>query len=210
MDVGGDLAIGQSSSLTLPFADSLVRVGGDFDCAINSNSRYDMKLAALQFEGAGSEQTLEVMSKDIGADIAGLDRTLAGHYPIHTLHIGAAASLVRLVDSHDNDGLGQSACEAIYVDTLQIDAGSRLINTSCKIYYNTLINNGTIDVPANVIKLGSACPADFNGDGFLDFTDFDDFVVAFEAGEASSDFNADGFLDFTDFDDFVAAFESGC
>ncbi|MDX2118809.1 MAG: esterase-like activity of phytase family protein [Planctomycetota bacterium] len=54
------------------------------------------------------------------------------------------------------------------------------------------------------------CAADFNGDGFLDFTDFDDFVTAFESGAASSDFNSDGFLDFTDFDAFVAAFEGGC
>ena len=56
----------------------------------------------------------------------------------------------------------------------------------------------------------TGCPADFNGDGFLDFTDFDDFVGAFEAGAATADFNGDGFLDFTDFDDFVGAFESGC
>jgi len=54
------------------------------------------------------------------------------------------------------------------------------------------------------------CPADFNADGFLDFTDFDDFVNAFESGNASSDFNGDGFLDFTDFDDFVGAFQIGC
>ncbi|MDX2117256.1 MAG: GC-type dockerin domain-anchored protein [Planctomycetota bacterium] len=54
------------------------------------------------------------------------------------------------------------------------------------------------------------CKADFNNDGFLDFTDFDDFVGAFEAGNASSDFNGDGFLDFTDFDAFVSAFEAGC
>ncbi|MDX2118504.1 MAG: LamG-like jellyroll fold domain-containing protein [Planctomycetota bacterium] len=54
------------------------------------------------------------------------------------------------------------------------------------------------------------CSADFNCDGFLDFTDFDDFVSAFEAGEARSDFNNDGFLDFTDFDDFVVSFEGGC
>jgi|GEM_PF-2532637 len=63
-----------------------------------------------------------------------------------------------------------------------------------------------------VIKTVSSnpCPADFNGDGFLDFTDFDDFVGAFEAGAATADFNGDGFLDFTDFDSFVAAFEAGC
>jgi hypothetical protein len=59
-------------------------------------------------------------------------------------------------------------------------------------------------------EAGPTCPADFNGDGFLDFTDFDDFVGAFEAGASSSDFNGDGFLDFTDFDEFVAAFEAGC
>ncbi|MDX2119170.1 MAG: EF-hand domain-containing protein [Planctomycetota bacterium] len=56
----------------------------------------------------------------------------------------------------------------------------------------------------------AACPADFNGDGFIDFTDFDVFVFAFESGDPSSDFNQDGFLDFTDFDEFVAAFELGC
>lgn len=58
------------------------------------------------------------------------------------------------------------------------------------------------------------CAADFNGDGFLDFFDFDDFVVCFEGGACppgrSGDFNGDGFADFFDYDDFVAAFEAGC
>jgi len=67
-----------------------------------------------------------------------------------------------------------------------------------------------VEVEAEINGFASACPADFNGDGFLDFTDFDDFVVAFEAGAASADFNADGFLDFTDFDAFVEGFEGGC
>lgn len=56
----------------------------------------------------------------------------------------------------------------------------------------------------------TSCAADFNADGFIDFTDFDDFVSAFEQGQSISDFNGDGFLDFTDFDAFVAAFEAGC
>jgi|GEM_PF-2937821 len=54
------------------------------------------------------------------------------------------------------------------------------------------------------------CIADFNGDGFVEFTDFDAFVTAFEAGNPSSDVNGDGFLDFDDFDYFVAFFEEGC
>jgi len=61
-----------------------------------------------------------------------------------------------------------------------------------------------------VIATDAGCKADFNGDGFLDFTDFDDFVAAFEAGASNGDFNGDGFLDFTDFDAFVEAFETGC
>lgn len=69
------------------------------------------------------------------------------------------------------------------------------------------IENAGTWVQAN---LAAPCRADFNADGFLDFTDFDDFVGAFEAGSESADFNGDGFLDFTDFDELVGAFESGC
>ncbi len=65
--------------------------------------------------------------------------------------------------------------------------------------------------PYLVLRGGVCTPrADFNGDGFLDFMDFDDFVAAFEGGDASADFNDDHFLDFSDFDEFVAAFEASC
>lgn len=58
------------------------------------------------------------------------------------------------------------------------------------------------------------CLADFNEDGFVDFIDYDDFVMCFEgvacpAGK-TADVNGDGFVDFFDYDDFVAAFKSGC
>lgn len=67
----------------------------------------------------------------------------------------------------------------------------------------------------NAAASGSpACPADFNGDGFSDFFDFDAFVVCFE-GEgcpacATADMDGDGFVDFFDFDAFVAIFDQGC
>ncbi len=55
------------------------------------------------------------------------------------------------------------------------------------------------------------CPPDFNRDEFLDFFDYDDFVLAFETGGGlEADFNRDGFVDFFDYDDFVLAFETGC
>jgi hypothetical protein len=58
-----------------------------------------------------------------------------------------------------------------------------------------------------------SCPADFNGDGFLDFFDYNDYVACFEGSGApgcDADFNGDGFIDFFDYNDFVAAFEAGC
>jgi hypothetical protein len=75
--------------------------------------------------------------------------------------------------------------------------------------YTCVVSRSCIDAVSPVATL-SMCAADFNCDGFLDFTDFDEFVMAFESGAVNGDFNGDGFLDFTDFDAFVGAFEAGC
>gem|GEM_PF-6985146 len=55
-----------------------------------------------------------------------------------------------------------------------------------------------------------ACFADFNNDGFVDYTDFDAFITQFELGNSIADVDGDGFLTFNDFDLFVFAFELGC
>ena len=57
---------------------------------------------------------------------------------------------------------------------------------------------------------GNDCPADFNGDGFIDFFDLNLFFEAFDAGAVTADFNADGFIDFFDLDLYIEAFEAGC
>ena len=61
----------------------------------------------------------------------------------------------------------------------------------------------------------NTCTGDFNGDGFVDGFDYDDFVSCFEAPancppDVSADVNGDGFVDGFDYDEFVAAFELGC
>ncbi len=218
LDIGGSLALGVEASLTLPFLDAVAHVGGNFDCAITSNARYDMASAALQLEGSGTEQTLEVMSKDIGASLAGLDRSLAGHYPFGALEIGPSPSTVRLVDTRDNDGLGQGSCEAIYVGTLRIHAGSRLINTGCaKIYYTTLINAGVVDVPGNLVAIGAPCPADLNFDGQVDDADFVIFVRAYNTlvcddpqmpAGCPADLDGNNLVDDADFSLFVVAYDA--
>ncbi len=57
---------------------------------------------------------------------------------------------------------------------------------------------------------GGPGSVDVNGDLFVDFFDYGDFVTAFETGTSLGDFNADGFIDFFDYDGFVTAFETGC
>ena len=56
----------------------------------------------------------------------------------------------------------------------------------------------------------TVCLADRNGDGFVDGSDYAQFVTAFETGEISADSNSDGFLDWFDYDAYVKAFEAGC
>ena len=100
-----------------------------------------------------------------------------------------------------------------------IDAGGGLSYGGTFVLTGTVGQHDTNALAAVDLEAGSGfwfeqdaanCPADFNSDGFLDFTDFDFFVGQFEAGNPVADFNNDTFLDFTDFDDFVAAFESYC
>lgn len=69
-----------------------------------------------------------------------------------------------------------------------------------------------VSTPATVvIRVGpTTCPADFTGDGQLNFFDFAAFVAAFQAQDPAADFNNDGLLNFFDFPAFINAFDAGC
>jgi hypothetical protein len=78
--------------------------------------------------------------------------------------------------------------------------------------YDCIVTNACGSVTSNVAAL-AFCPADFNGDCFLDFFDYGDFVQCFETevcNGGTADFNGDGFVDFFDYDEFVVAYEIGC
>ena len=70
--------------------------------------------------------------------------------------------------------------------------------------------------PGPIVEIipGDTCTADFNGDGFVDFFDYDDFVNCFETGVCppgkTADMTGDNFVDFFDYDAFVLIFERGC
>ncbi|MDX2147147.1 MAG: GC-type dockerin domain-anchored protein [Planctomycetota bacterium] len=61
-----------------------------------------------------------------------------------------------------------------------------------------------------LVRPGTDCPADFNGDGQADFFDYLDFVQAFSSDDPTADFNSDGQVDFFDYLDFADAFNTGC
>ena len=111
---------------------------------------------------------------------------------------GAPVNLV------EGDGGGRYV--GVGTRTLRID------NSTCgdSGEYDCLATDACGSFPSEAALLTVNTPADFNGDGFLTFEDFDEFVAAFEAGEAGADFNGDGFLTFEDFDSYVLTFESGC
>ena len=78
-----------------------------------------------------------------------------------------------------------------------------------------------LETTDSVMMVGDCCPGDFNGDGYVDGFDYDDFVACFEGDPCPehhehnddyppADFNHDGFVDGYDYDDFVGAFEEGC
>ena len=162
--------------------------------------------------------------------VLGWDGTLGG-----SGNIGTAVSFV---DTLGADGVVGTLDDdwSLQADSAGVDAGSNSLlptdtfdlNGNLLTFLETLpldlnLSPRRVDVVTKfdtgfgaspVVDMGAYetkfCAADFNRDGFLDFTDFDDFVNAFESGAAGADFNGDGFLDFTDFDSFVAAFEAGC
>ena len=92
---------------------------------------------------------------------------------------------------------------------------SYTLSISCSAYSDYLFFNGlfadaSYSCDLRLTSRPPVCRADFDGDGFLTFEDFDAFVAFFEVGDPSADFDGDGFLTFEDFDAFVAAFEAGC
>lgn len=70
--------------------------------------------------------------------------------------------------------------------------------------------NAAIGLTISATGNKSACAADLNGDGNLDFFDVSDFLSAFAAMDPAADFNGDGVYDFFDVSAFLGAFADGC
>jgi len=73
-----------------------------------------------------------------------------------------------------------------------------------------MVGLSAFGTPAWIVTLEYACPADFTGDGELDFFDISAFLTAFSENDPSADFNEDAAFDFFDISAFLTAFTAGC
>ncbi|GAB4546867.1 MAG: hypothetical protein Tsb0013_06110 [Phycisphaerales bacterium] len=207
-----DLTLADASTLAFPTG-GVVRIGGAFVCSIDDPARFDLASAELRCVGLPSQapQAVEAMSADLGPVPDGLERATAGAFPLGTLRVGPTATVVDLVDAHDNPG--NAAQDAVYVRTLRVDAGATLRTNGIKVYYETLVLDGAVDDPGTLCPiLTNQCQADFDNDGDVDLGDFGIFGSAFGsvAGDAnydsSADFDTDGDVDLGDFGIFGLQF----
>ena len=70
-------------------------------------------------------------------------------------------------------------------------------------------DSGNTNIVTETVTLGT-CPADFTGDGLLNFFDVSAFLGLFSAQDTAADLNNDGQYNFFDVSAFLSAFSAGC
>jgi hypothetical protein len=191
--IGGDYVVSASSSIVLPDPVWWLRVGGDFDVAIDDASRFVMDQATLELTGisAAPTQAVEVIAADLGPVNAGFSTT---NFLLGALRIRAGAT-VHLVDAHGNaPGAGN---EAIYVNSLMVPAGATLVTNGFKVYTRAATIVGSVSNPADIVVVPGTppCIADLFGDGIVNGADLGILLANWGAcgtGTCAADLNGDG------------------
>jgi hypothetical protein len=167
--IGGDYVVSAESSIVLPDPVWWLRVGGNFDVAINASNRFVMDQATLELTGVGpgSLQSVEVLSRDLGAVDSGFATT---NYTLGALRLRAGAT-VSLANNHNNaPGKGN---EAIYTNELVVPAGATLTTNGLKIYTRIATIAGTVSNPNDIVVVPGTppCVADIVTDGVVNGAD---------------------------------------
>ena len=163
--VMGTLAIGKCAEVNITSSEPVI-LDGDMQNQSTFPMRFDWDAGELQMNGVA--QTIEAAGEDRGPWPIGLEDNFA----FQTLTL-AAGTIVDVDDVFDNQQDGVVACdEALYVDTLNVRAGAVLLTDGCRVYYNTLINDGAVPgLGSDVLQILPPIPADLNGDGKVDAFD---------------------------------------
>lgn len=86
----------------------------------------------------------------------------------------------------------------------------QLTSSDAGTYYCRISNDCGTAITQVARLITPPCYADFDHDGFVTGSDFDQYVAAFEIGYSTADFDLDGFVTGQDFDMYVEEFEIGC
>jgi len=217
--IESDFSMSEGGGLSI--AGGAVEIGRSFLSTALDSQPFNMLAGGIRMNNSGQgPSTLEAMSHDYGPAGAALHADIDSSFPIGILEVGPNATVLNLVDSFDNDARGQSAREAVYVETLIVNAGSRLNTGGVKVYARYTSIAGTVDNINNVITLGGRCDADLKIDAVVDDSDFSFFVSAYNVidcsdsamprlggGGCRADLNFDGVVDDADFQIFVVAYD---
>jgi hypothetical protein len=210
-------------------SDLTVKVGGDFDVAINDPARFDLAAARLQLIGLPGDapQAVEVMAANLGREVSLPDPSV---HSVRKPRIRPTETSVVLVDNHDNSDSG--AEEVLYVKELVLEPGVEFDLAGQQVHYETVVPADATDPDSGVTVIDSAGGGglvamvppfygDFNGDGHVSLDDCQVFPECIAgAGVTPSptpplsqqdcldsfDLEADGDVDLGDFAAFQEAF----
>ena len=167
--IGGDYVVGASASVILADPVWWLRVGGNFDVAINDPARFVMGEATLELTGTGpaAQQSVEVLSRDLGETADGFAAT---NYPLGSLRLRAGANVSLMNSSNNAPGKGN---EAIYTNELFVPAGATLTTNGYKIYTRVATIAGSVSNPNDIVVIEDAppCVADIVTDGVVNGAD---------------------------------------
>lgn len=128
---------------------SAIRLGGSFVVNSTHGELWNLATVNLTMSGDGSSvQTLEVMSEDRGVS----KNATSDNFAWGDLRVARGAS-VRLADEFDNSASDGGAPEALYVNSLILEPGSRLDLNGRNIYYFGTLS---VDETAVLIENGGA------------------------------------------------------
>lgn len=208
---------------------------GDFEFTSTDENAIKLGDGKVSMEGdatGDAPQKLEVGCPDLGMPSG----ALAPNFQIGQLTIGRPAqpTVVQLVDAIDNGNRPAGQPERLYLQGFPAENGLRVLGGSTLYLgdielYAVISNQWTrvrdlfgpgqtcIPFDGGQICLGEPlpCPSDLNGDGLVDDSDFQHFVVAYNILDCAdptmppgclADFNSDGLVDDSDFQVFVVAY----
>jgi hypothetical protein len=177
---------------------AVVNLSGSFVNESTDGTIFDWDQGAIVFQGF-DDQDFEIAGQNFGP------RNPAGfvnNFAMNSVSL-ATDSVVTTVDNFDNSA--GTGCEVLYVHNLTLAADSQL-TVGCRIYYDTLTNNGAVLIVGPGAALMSTQSGDLDQSGGVNTADIAQLVSLLLGGTCSptclkrADLNGDGTINGLDID----------